>query len=255
VLGFESVKRNLDHQTVVSKVASAPIKMGIPRWVEAFLAFLALLGSGPLIIVSAAAIRLTSPGPVLFRQRRIGKNGQPFALIKLRTMHEQNHGPQVTTTTDSRVTHVGRLLRKTKLDELPEFWNVLKGDMSLVGPRPEVPRYVDLRDPSWQIVLQTRPGITDPVTLRLRNEEQLLAAVEGDVERFYLETLQPVKLRGYLEYLQTRSWIEDLKVIVRTAIGVIRPSMVPAPSASQVRLEASNRSIQGKQAHIEKLSQ
>ena len=142
-----------------------------------------------------------------------------------------------------------------KFDELPEFWNVLKGDMSLVGPRPEVPRYVDLRNPSWQLVLQTRPGITDPVTLRLRNEEQLLAAVEGDVERFYLEALQPVKLRGYLEYLQRRSWIEDLKVIVRTTIGVIRPSLVPAPSASQIQLEAGNLSIKGKRSDIEKRSE
>lgn len=249
---------NLDHQAAVSGSASvcpAPIKKGIPRWVEAFLAFFALLGSGPLIIVSAAAIRLTSPGPVLFRQRRIGKNGQSFALIKLRTMQEQNHGPRVTTTTDSRVTTVGRVLRRMKFDELPEFWNVLKGDMSLVGPRPEVPRYVDLRNPSWQLVLQTRPGITDPVTLRLRNEEQLLAAVEGDVERFYLEALQPVKLRGYLEYLQRRSWIEDLKVIVRTTIGVIRPGLVPAPSASQIQLEAGNLSIKGKRSDIEKRSE
>jgi lipopolysaccharide/colanic/teichoic acid biosynthesis glycosyltransferase len=141
-----------------------------------------------------------------------------------------------------------------KFDELPEFWNVLKGDMSLVGPRPEVPRYVDLRNPSWQIVLQARPGITDPVTLRLRNEEQLLAEVESDVERFYLEALQPVKLRGYLEYLQTRSWIEDLKVIVRTATSVIRPSMVPAPSASQIRLETSSLIIQGRQARWEERS-
>jgi len=233
----------MDHQSAVSRVAPvgpASIKMGIPRFVEVILAFFALLGSVPLIIVSAAAIKMTSPGPVLFRQRRIGKNGQPFDLIKLRTMVERKPGPQVTTTTDSRVTRVGRLLRRMKLDELPEFWNVLKGDMSLVGPRPEVPRYVDLRNPGWQIVLQTRPGLTDPVTLRLRNEEQLLASVEGDVERFYLEVLQPVKLRGYLEYLQMRSWIEDLKVIVRTAISVIRPGSIPAPSANQVRLEAKN---------------
>lgn len=237
----------LDHQSAVSRVASVgppSIKMGIPRCVEAVLALLALLGSLPLIIVSAAAIRVTSHGPVLFRQRRIGKNGRPFALIKLRTMVEQSHGPQVTTTTDSRVTRVGRLLRRMKFDELPEFWNVLKGDMSLVGPRPEVPRYVDLSNPGWQIVLQTRPGLTDPVTLRLRNEEQLLAAVEGDVERFYLEVLQPLKLRGYLEYLQTRSWIEDLKVIVQTAIAIIRPGLIPAPIATQVKLEASKLIIQ-----------
>ena len=165
----------------------------------------------------------------------MGKNGKTFALVKLRTMREQNHGPEITATTDLRVTRVGRFLRKMKVDELPEFWNVLKGDMSLVGPRPEVPRYVDLRNPNWQVVLLARPGITDPVTLRLRNEEQLLAEVDGDVERFYLEALQPVKLAGYLDYLETRSWIEDLKIILRTAVGVIHPNLNPAPSVSQVQ--------------------
>lgn len=224
--------------SAVTPVGPTPIRMGIPRYLEAIGAFLALLGSAPLIIVSAAFIRLTSPGPVFFRQRRIGKNGEPFSLVKLRTMNERMDGPQVTTSADSRVTPVGRLLRKMKLDELPEFWNVLKGDMSLVGPRPEVPRYVDLGDPSWQIVLQARPGLTDPVTLRLRNEERLLAEAEGDVEGFYLDALQPVKLRGYVEYLQTRSWLDDVKIIFRTAVAVIRPDVSPAPSVNQIRIEA-----------------
>jgi lipopolysaccharide/colanic/teichoic acid biosynthesis glycosyltransferase len=153
-------------------------------------------------------------------------------------MRVRNEGPQVTSGADSRITAIGRFLRKSKLDELPELWNVLRGDMSLVGPRPEVPRYVDLKDPIWQTVLQARPGLTDPVTLRLRNEEKLLAQVE-DVERFYLGTLQPVKLAGYLEYLGSRNWKEDLKVIVRTAVGVTWPSRTPVPTVAQVRLEAS----------------
>ncbi len=224
--------------SAVTPVGPTPIRMGIPRYLEVIGAFLALLGSAPLIIVSAAFIRLTSPGPVFFRQRRIGKNGEPFSLVKLRTMKERLDGPQVTTSADSRVTPVGRLLRKMKLDELPEFWNVLKGDMSLVGPRPEVPRYVDLSDPGWQIVLQARPGLTDPVTLRLRNEERLLAEAEGDVEGFYLDALQPVKLRGYVEYLQTRSWFDDVKIILLTAVAVIRPDVSPAPSVNQIRIEA-----------------
>jgi len=154
-------------------------------------------------------------------------------------MKRWEQGPQVTSTIDSRVTLVGRFLRKTKLDELPELWNVLKGDMSLVGPRPEVPRYVDLKDPQWQAVLQARPGLTDPVTLRLRNEDKLLAEAEEDIEGFYLGTLQPVKLGGYLDYFNSRSWKEDVKVILKTAVGVIRPRSIPAPTVAQIRREAS----------------
>lgn len=212
---------------------------GIPRPLEAVLAFVVLVASAPLIAISALAIKLSSPGTVFFKQVRVGRNGQLFVLVKLRTMRRHEKGPQVTTLVDTRVTVVGRFLRRTKLDELPELWNVLKGDMSLVGPRPEVPRYVDLKDHRWQAILQARPGLTDPVTLRLRNEEKLLAEVAGDVEGFYLGTLQPVKLGGYLEYLDSRSWKEDVKVIFKTAVGVIRPSKIPAPTVAQVRLEAS----------------
>jgi lipopolysaccharide/colanic/teichoic acid biosynthesis glycosyltransferase len=217
----------------------AKVVAGIPRPVEAILALVGLVGSAPLIAISAIAIKLSSPGAVFFRQIRAGRNGRSFVLVKLRTMRVCEEGPQVTTTVDSRVTFVGRFLRKTKIDELPELWNVLKGEMSLVGPRPEVPRYVDLEDPRWQVVLQVRPGLTDPVTLRLRNEEKLLAEVDGDVECFYLRTLQPVKLGGYLEYLGTRNWKKDVKVILRTAVGVAWPSRSPAPTVAQVRLEAS----------------
>jgi lipopolysaccharide/colanic/teichoic acid biosynthesis glycosyltransferase len=207
--------------------------------VEAIVALVGLVGSVPLIAISALAITLTSPGTVFFRQLRAGRNGRSFFLVKLRTMRSHEGGPQVTAMVDSRVTCVGRFLRRTKLDELPELWNVLKGDMSLVGPRPEVPRYVDLQDPRWQAVLQARPGLTDPVTLRLRNEEKLLAEVEADIERFYLDTLQPVKLGGYLEYLKRRNWKEDMKVILKTALGVALPSRTPAPTVAQIRLEAS----------------
>ncbi len=105
---------------------------------------------------------------------------------------------------DSRVTAIGRFLRRTKLDELPELWNVVRGEMSFVGPRPEVERFVRLEDPLWREVLEARPGLTDPTTLRLRDEESLLASVEGDREAYYRETLQPLKLRGYVEYLRAQ---------------------------------------------------
>jgi lipopolysaccharide/colanic/teichoic acid biosynthesis glycosyltransferase len=146
-----------------------------------------------------------------------------------------NSGPQVTAGDDARVTPVGKFLRKTKLDELPELWNVLKGDMSLIGPRPEVPRYVDPNDPMWRLVLETRPGITDPMTLRLRNEEALLVEVKGDRERFYLEALLPFKLEGNLSYLQARSCWSDLKVLCQTIFAVAFPNKATLPTLEEIQ--------------------
>jgi lipopolysaccharide/colanic/teichoic acid biosynthesis glycosyltransferase len=188
-------------------------------------ALLALIGAAPLVPLIVAALALSGEWP-LFRQRRVGRKGRIFVLYKFRTMRSGFGGPQVTAGSDARITAVGRILRKTKLDELPEFWNVLKGEMSLVGPRPEVPRYVDLTNQQWQLVLRARPGITDPVTLRLRNEEELLAEVKGDHERFYLEVLQPFKLQGYVQYLSHRSWHEDLLVLWKTCLIVVFPKRV-----------------------------
>jgi len=150
-------------------------------------------------------------------------------------MRVANSGPLVTAGDDTRVTPIGKFLRKTKLDELPELWNILKGDMSLIGPRPEVPRYIDLEDPMWRLVLEARPGIADPMTLRLRNEEALLVEVEGDRERFYLETLLPFKLEGYLTYLQARSWRSDLKVLWQTVIVVAFPNKTPLPTLEEIQ--------------------
>ncbi|HEY6122645.1 MAG TPA: sugar transferase [Pyrinomonadaceae bacterium] len=197
---------------------------GIPRTIEIILTVFGLTLSAPLIGLAALAIFLTSGGPVILRQKRIGYRGVPFVLYKLRTMrvtHEQ--GPQVTAFNDSRILPVGRWLRKAKVDELPELWNVLKGDMSLVGPRPEVPRYVDLNNPLWKLVLEARPGITDQITLSLRNEEALFASVNTDHEEFYLNTLQPLKLQGYLFYLRERSFWRDVKVLMQTCGAVVLP--------------------------------
>jgi lipopolysaccharide/colanic/teichoic acid biosynthesis glycosyltransferase len=166
-----------------------------------------------VLAVAAAAILLTSGFPIFFRQSRVGRGGKPFNLVKLRSMRPSGGGPEVTARGDSRVTPVGRLLRRTKLDELPELWNVVRGDMSFVGPRPEVARYVRPEDPRWQEVLSVRPGLTDPVTLSLRDEETLLAGVEGDPEAYYVQKLQPLKLAGYCDYLRRRTWRTDLVVI------------------------------------------
>lgn len=219
---------------------TAPLaRNGIPRVVEAAVSLIGLVVAAPLLALSAMAVAATSRGPVIFRQERVGRSGKTFVLYKLRTMRAVHAGPQVTAGDDRRVTPVGRLLRKAKLDELPELWNVLKGDMSLVGPRPEVPRYVDLENFMWRMVLEARPGITDPVTLRLRNEEALLAQVKGDRERFYLQTLQPYKLKGYAAYLSQRSWQSDVKVLWKTGIAVILPSRAPLPTIKEILAHSS----------------
>lgn len=200
---------------------TGPAPTGLPRFVEAPLALLGLVVTGPVMGIAALAIVASSGLPVFFRQARVGRWGEPFTLVKLRTMRASMGGPEVTARGDSRVTAVGRLLRRTKLDELPELWNVLRGEMSFVGPRPEVARYVDLEDPLWKEVLEARPGLTDPTTLSLRDEEALMADVEGDRDRFYRETLQPMKLRGYSEYLRRRTWKSDVGVIWRTILVVL----------------------------------
>jgi lipopolysaccharide/colanic/teichoic acid biosynthesis glycosyltransferase len=214
------------HAELIREVAILPareIHSGIPRWAEAVIAFFGLLVAAPFIAFLSLAIAVSSRGPVFFRQKRVGQHGRLFNLYKLRTMTPSAHGPQVTSSTDERITRLGRFLRRTKLDELPTLWNVLRGEMGLVGPRPEVPRYVKLEDPIWQVILAVRPGITDPVTLRLRNEEKLLAGVKCDTESYYVAELQPSKLNGYVAYLEERNWRTDVRVLVSTLTAVVVP--------------------------------
>ena len=199
---------------------------GLPRIVEVSIAVAVLVVSAPILVACALVVRLSSRGPVLFRQARVGLNGQSFTLFKFRSMRCESEGLQITADGDRRITAAGKFLRKTKLDELPELWNVLKGDMALVGPRPEVAGYVDLTDRRWKQVLQARPGLTDPVTVRLRNEQVLLAKVSADPERFYLDVLLPYKLDGYTEYLARRTWRSDLKVLWETCLAVFFPGSV-----------------------------
>ncbi len=198
-----------------------PARKGLPRTIEALLSATGLVVFSPLVGFAALMVVLSSPGPILYRQQRVGLGGCKFTLYKLRSMKVALPGPAITAKDDSRITRLGRFLRKTKIDELPELWNVLKGEMSFVGPRPEVEQYVGLENRLWREVLQVRPGITDPVAIALRNEEDLLGRVDGDRERFYLEKLQPFKLEGYLTYLQTRSAWRDLKVILETLFVVL----------------------------------
>jgi len=210
------------------------VNEGLPHGVEVVLALLGLALTAPLWIVAAILVAASSPGPILFRQERIGRNGIPFTLYKFRTMRIAQGGLQVTARDDARVTSVGRLLRLMKLDEWPELWNVALGDMSLVGPRPEVPRYVKFDDPLWQQIFHVRPGLTDPVAVYLRNEEELMSRVEGDRERFYVQTLLRYKLQGNLAYLKRRTWRSDIAMLFKTIAVVTLPGSAPAPSLQEI---------------------
>jgi len=202
----------------------APLRRGLPRAVDAGLAFLGLAITSPLFALLALLVRLSSPGPALFRQTRSGRGGCPFVLLKLRTMRVNTSGAEITRRGDARITPLGRFLRRFKLDELPQLWNVVRGDMALVGPRPEVPRYVDLEDPRWRAALAVRPGLTDTVTLRLRDEEALLARAGSDPEVFYRQHLLPFKLRGAVAYERERSPGRDLAILVRTLLAIVVPN-------------------------------
>jgi lipopolysaccharide/colanic/teichoic acid biosynthesis glycosyltransferase len=210
---------------------------GLPRWFEAIAASVALIALAPLLALIAAAIACTSPGPVFFRHRRCGRGGRPFEMLKFRTMRAGVSGPPVTARGDTRITAVGRVLRRTKLDELPELWNVVGGDMSLVGPRPEAVEYAAVPHPLWPRVLSVRPGITDPMTLRLRNEEELLARAAPHSEAFYRNHLLPFKLAGYAEYIGYRTWRHDVSVLWQTAVAIVIPGRAPAPSTRDIKAQ------------------
>ena len=169
----------------------------------------------PLCVVAACAILVEDGWPVVYKQERIGRWGARFWLYKFRSMRMGQPGMAVTAAGDARLLRVGRVLRKYKIDELPQLWNVLKGDMRLVGPRPEVPPFVDLAHSSWREVLAVPPGLTDLATLVYRNEEAMLANREAP-EQFYRDTILPAKLALSVSYLRQRSFWLDLKLIAMT---------------------------------------
>jgi len=204
------------------------------RALDLALALPALALSAPAIGLLAAAVRATSPGPAFFVQTRVGRGKRLIRLIKLRTMRTDGGGPQFTAAGDPRVTPLGRLLRATKLDELPQLWNVVRGDMSIVGPRPEVERYVAHYRPEWDALFTVRPGITDPASLVFRDEEALLAEA-ADRERAYVEAIIPVKVRLALTGVARQSLAHDLGVIARTAASVIAGPPSDHPALSEVR--------------------
>ena len=179
-------------------------------------AALALVVLSPLLLAAALLVKLDSPGPVFFRQTRVGRHGVPFRIHKFRTMRHGATGLEITVGADPRITRVGAWLRRTRIDELPQFIDVLQGTMSLVGPRPEVPRYVALYPPALrERVLAVRPGITDPASLAYIDEAALLAAA-ADPERTYVEQVLPAKLRAAARYADRATLASDAVVLWRT---------------------------------------
>lgn len=178
----------------------------------------ALLLLSPLLLAVALWIRLDSPGPVFFRQVRVGRDGREFRIFKFRTMRAtpESRAPQITVGADPRITRAGAFLRRYKIDEIPQFLNVLAGDMSVVGPRPEVPRYVAMYPPETRrIVLSLRPGITDLASIEYRDESELLA-VSDDPESTYVNEVMPAKLAHCERYVRERSFLGDLAIVVRS---------------------------------------
>ena len=183
---------------------------------DRILSLFGLLVLAPVLFVVAVLIKIRMPGgPSIFRQRRVGRNGKLFTMYKFRSMTVSHSGSSVSVAGESRITPLGAKLRKYKLDELPELWNVLKGDMSFVGPRPDVPGYADRLQGEDRLILKLRPGITGPASLKYADEEELLAQV-ADPRRYNDEVIFPDKVRINLEYYYNRTFCGDIRLIFQT---------------------------------------
>ncbi len=208
----------------------------LKRTIDILIAFLALLLISPLFALAAVFIKLDSPGPVFFRQERVGQFGRTFRIFKFRTMTVAPAGVdmQLTVAGDARITRVGYWLRRSKFDELPQLLDVLRGTMSLVGPRPEVPRYVEHYPAAWrERLLSVRPGVTDFASVHYRNENDLLAQTD-DPEREYLRVILPSKLRYSLHYVENQSLANDFQVIGLTLKVIIAPALSSARNAMRI---------------------
>ena len=190
------------------------------KWLfDRIMSLVGLIILSPVLLVVAILIRVKMPGgPVLFKQKRVGKEGKLFTMVKFRSMSVAHGGSSVSVAGESRITPLGAKLRKYKLDELPELWNVFIGDMSFVGPRPDVPGYADKLVGEDRVILKLRPGITGPASLKYRDEETLLATVEDPI-RYNDEVIFPDKVRINKEYYYNWSFSQDIRYIVRTVCG------------------------------------
>ncbi|MGF1504490.1 MAG: sugar transferase [Anaerolineae bacterium] len=202
----------------------------LKRAFDLAVSLLLLVLSAPFLLIIAVAIKLDSPGPVFYRATRIGQGGEPFKLYKFRSMvsDADKQGPGITTAGDSRITRVGAVLRRTKLDELPQVLNILRGEMSLVGPRPEDPRYVALYTPEQRRVLDVRPGLTSPASVAYRHEEQILTG--PDWEERYIHEVMPAKLAIDARYAANPSLGHDVQILLQTLIAVFRKAPDAADS-------------------------
>ena len=198
------------------------INQGIKRIFDFVVSLVGVIIISPILLIVAIAIKIDSKGDILFLQKRVGRKGKPFYIYKFRTMvtDAEKLGKQITVGKDNRITKVGAFLRKYKIDELPQLLNVVKGEMSLVGPRPEVPRYVELYTEEEKKVLDIRPGITDLASLRYKDENDILGKVENP-EEYYINIIMKDKLKLNLEYIEKSNILFDISLIFKTIIKCI----------------------------------
>ena len=212
--------QNMDIAAVLEK---RKLQLALKRAMDIVISGGALAVLWPVLLLIAVAIKIDDPGPVFYRQVRVGKDGREFRIFKFRTMvvDADKKGLQITVGRDNRITRMGRLLRKTKLDELAQLLNVFVGEMSFVGPRPEVPKYVNLYTPYQRQVLLVRPGITDYASIAYRNENDMLEGAE-DPEKMYIDVIMPDKIELNMKYLHEISPLADIRLIFSTIAAVIK---------------------------------
>lgn len=229
------------------RIMGIALEQAVKRVADLVAALCLITLLSPIMALVGLIIRVSSPGPVLFRHRRMGKNGEPFYMFKFRTMVDGADcmGPEVTIESDSRITKVGKFLRKAKLDELPQLFNVVRGDMSLVGPRPQSLSYIPFYPKDdLDVILSVRPGITGPTQLWLRDEERLLAKQDNPLD-FYTNDLLPLKIASDVAYVYGRTLPYDLGVLIKTATALFvhRPVdiRVPVPASSAQQAETKTQ--------------
>ena len=221
--GEKTMQKNDRLMDIADVLARRKPQLIAKRAMDIVLSACALAILWPLLLLIALAIWIDDPGPVFYRQVRVGRNGKTFRIFKFRSMvmDADKKGLAITVGRDSRITRVGTVLRKTKLDELAQLLNVLFGQMSFVGPRPEVPKYVELYTPYQRQVLLVRPGITDYASIAYRNENDLLAGAPNP-ETMYIEQIMPDKIELNMKYLREISPLADIRLILKTIVAVIK---------------------------------
>lgn len=217
---MQSSKSFVDIQSELEKKR---LSLVIKRIFDIVASLCGLIILSPMLMIVAICIKLDSKGPVFFKQKRVGKNKRIFEIYKFRTMvtDAEKLGKQITVGNDSRITRVGKFIRKCKLDEFPQLINVLKGEMSLVGPRPEVPRYVELYDEYEEQILLVKPGITDYASIEFRNENEILGN-SSNPEETYIEEIMPTKIELNMKYIRNISLAQDIKLILNTILAILK---------------------------------